>query len=277
MSRKSVSGNCRICGKYQEKLSFEHVPPKSAFNKCPAVIKELLELINTDPDDYFNTREKIYLCGFGAYTLCERCNKKTGRWYGGNFADWARQSMEILERTQEASSIGYTFDIYPLRVIKQVICMFFSTNGDRFGGNHPDLVKFVLNQRGCHLDPAIRIFAFFSASPLRRYVGGSVKKEIDPDEINRDTIDNFLGNIISDFERSRVLSELAFPPIGYVMTFDSKPPPDNRLVDISHFAGYSYRDRKSIELRLPVLPVYTYFPGDYRDREQVRHDLESNT
>ena len=184
--------------------------------------------------------------------------------------------MEILERTQGASSIGCKFDIYPLRVIKQVICMFFSANGDRFRGNYPDLVKFVLNQRACYLNPAIRIFAFFSVSPLRRYVGGAVKAEIDPDEINRDTIDSFLDNIIRDFERSRVLSEIAFPPIGYVMTFDSEPP-DSRLVDISDFAEYSYRDRKSIELRLPVLPVYTYLPGDYRDRDQVRRALESNT
>ena len=52
MARKSVIDNCRICGNRQ-KMAFGHVPPQSAFNDCPAVYKEGIELINTDPTRYF--------------------------------------------------------------------------------------------------------------------------------------------------------------------------------------------------------------------------------
>ena len=274
MARKSVFGNCRICGEHK-KLSFEHVPPRSAFNNHRAVIKRLPDFINKDPDDYFKKGGKISQKGVGDHTLCEKCNNDTGGWYGDAFAEWAHRGMDLLGYAQGHPSLYYTFHIYPLRVIKQIVCMFFSTNDDRFRYNHPDLVKFVLNKHERLLNPKIRIFAFYSASPRRRYVGGATKAEIDPDEINPDTIDSFLSKIRGDFDIGRGLSELAFPPIGYLMTFDSEPP-DSQLVDISFFARYTYDDWTSIALRLPALPVYTYFPGDYRDYEQVRRDRESN-
>jgi hypothetical protein len=275
MARKPVHGNCRICGRHK-KLSFEHVPPRSAFNKHSAVIKRLPDFINKNPDDYFEKGGKISQKGVGDHTLCEKCNNDTGGWYGDAFAEWAHQGMDLLRYAQEYSSPDCTFRIYPLRVIKQVICMFFSTNSDRFRYNYPDLVKFVLNKQERHLDPRIRIFAFYSASSRGRYIGGAIEEKINPDEINPDVLDSLLSKVTNDFDVGRVLREVAFPPIGYRMTFDSEPP-DSRLVDISDFAEYSYRDRKSIELGLPVLPVYTYLPGDYRDRDQVRRALESNT
>ena len=66
----------------------------------------------------------------------------------------------------------------------------------------------------------------------------------------------------------RVISEIAFPPFGYLMAFGSTPP-DERLVDISFMAKYRYNDWKDIALPLPVLPVYTMYPGDYRNRDTV--------
>ena len=50
-----------------------------------------------------------------------------------------------------------------------------------------------------------------------------------------------------------VLSEIAFPPSGYVLCFSSKPP-DERLVDITIFANAALDDRREFHLRLPVLP-----------------------
>lgn len=61
MARKSVSviDYCRIYG-IKTKLSFEHVPPKSAFNDCPVVRKGVFELINTDPDQYFRWKRGYF-------------------------------------------------------------------------------------------------------------------------------------------------------------------------------------------------------------------------
>jgi hypothetical protein len=56
------------------------------------------------------------------------------------------------------------------------------------------------------------------------------------------------------------------------MTFGSSSP-DERLTDITYFADkYGYDDERVLWLPLPVFPVYTYFPGDYRNREKVLKD-----
>ena len=67
------------------------------------------------------------------------------------------------------------------------------------------------------------------------------------------------------------MSEIAFPPMGYLMTIDSDPP-DPRLIDISLFGKYQFSDRRSISLKLPVLPVYTFVPGDYRNRDTAERE-----
>jgi hypothetical protein len=64
------------------------------------------------------------------------------------------------------------------------------------------------------------------------------------------------------------MSEIAFPPLGYLLTVDSDPP-DRRLTEITHFSRYSYDDFKVVELNPPVLPTVMPFPGDYRTAEEV--------
>ena len=282
MARKSASvvGRCRICG-FKTKLSFEHVPPRSAFNDCPIVRKELFELINTDPNRYFDERKDISQRGDGAYTLCERCNNDTGSWYGDAFVKWAHQGMGILKHTQNAehkqsaASISYTFRIFPLRVIKQIVCMFFSnTKTDaQFSRNHPDSVKFVLKKEECNLNPDIRIYTFFNSGERSRHVSGAFRSRIGPEGLNRNAVEDMTCKANRALVASRLLSEIACRPLGYIMSFDPDPP-DIRLVDISFFARYSYYDEASISLKLPVLPVSTYLPVDYRSPETVRHDAE---
>lgn len=275
MARKTVLGTCRICSKQNTKLSFEHVPPRAAFNDRPAVGKLFSELIDKNPDNYFEEKGRISQWGYGDYTLCEECNNNTGGWYGTAFAEWAHQGMDILEHAHRAPLLYYNFRIFPLRVMKQVICMFFSITDDMFAFNHPDLVKFVLNKNERHLNPDIRIFAYYNTGPHGRYIGGVSIQSMRPDKINRDMIENIVGQAQSDHERGRALSEVACIPLGYVMAFGSEAP-DDRLTDISSFAKYRYNDYRSIPLRLPVLPVYSKYPADYRNREQIERDAEAN-
>ena len=275
MARKKVLGNCRICG-IHAKLTFEHVPPRAAFNDCPAVGKHILELINKDPDNYFNGKQHTSQRGAGAYTLCQKCNNDTGAWYGTAFANFAHQSLDILKDTKGQPSLYYPFRIYPLRVIKQIITMFFSVNDNLFRGNHPDLVKFVLSKYENHLNPDFRILVYFNSSPRGRYIGGVSIAKMSPDEINMDTMENLQRKIESEHTKSRLLSEIAFPPLGYVMSFNSEQL-DKQLCDLSFFTNYRYDDCTSIPLKLPVFPVHTWYPGDYRSKEQVQRDFEKNS
>lgn len=277
MARKKVFGDCLICGT-DTKLTFEHVPPESAFNNHRVARKHILELINKDPDHYFDGKHHISQRGAGAYTLCEKCNNDTGAWYGDAFANFAHQSLDTLKHAKSSPSIYYPFRIYPLRVIKQIITMFFSVNKDLFRLNHPDLVKFVLNKNERYLRPNIRILVYFTLGPHARYTGGTSISaiEIDPDEVSLDTMDNLFSQYQHDYAKSLYSSEIAFPPLGYVLSFGLEPL-DNELADISFFAKYPYNDWTSLYLKLPVNPVHTWYPGDYRSKEQLRQDFEENT
>ncbi|WP_181646106.1 hypothetical protein [Paenibacillus anseongensis] len=72
------------------------------------------------------------------------------------------------------------------------------------------------------------------------------------------------------------MSEIAFPPMGYVMTFNSEPP-DSRLVEITHFTRYGYNDFETVFLNFSQLPVHLFMPGDYRTKEEIYKALEENT
>ena len=89
-------------------------------------------------------------------------------------------------------------------------------------------------------------------------------------------MDNVLSQYGRDYAKSLYSSEIAFPPLGYVLSFGLEPL-DDRLTDISFFAKYPYNDWTSLHLKLPVYPVHTWHPGDYRSKEQIRNNFEENT
>ena len=93
---KPVFGTCHLCGSHG-KLSFEHVPPKAAFNHrriLHTAFEKILAAQNLD-----DVRGTFQQRGAGAYTLCEKCNNDTGSWYSGAYADWAHQAMCVVIST----------------------------------------------------------------------------------------------------------------------------------------------------------------------------------
>jgi hypothetical protein len=168
MSRvKNIIGPCCICGA-EKKLSFEHVPPRSAFNDHPVFVANIKDMINNWDGELKSIKGNAHQLGADGYTLCEKCNSTTGAWYGKAYAAWAYQGFCVLMLARGEPTPYYQFRIFPLRVIKQIICMFFSSNGPDFRAVHPDLVKFVLDREARHLKPAIRIYAYYNLSPVSR-------------------------------------------------------------------------------------------------------------
>jgi len=245
--RKHIVGTCHLCGDYT-KLSFEHVPPRAAFNDRP-IVEATMEFLLRRQKDLDNVTGTTSQRGAGGYTLCERCNNSTGAWYSPAFVEWTYQVGTVLLRGKGEPNLYYVYRIFPLRVIKQIVCMFFSTNGDKFREAHEGLVRFVLNRESRFIDPTIRIYCFFNPSDRSRQSG--------------------VAGILNVHTRTTmIISEIVFPPMGYLMTLNEVKP-DNRLFDITFFAGYCYDDLKELALRLPSMPIYTHFPADYRSRADV--------
>jgi hypothetical protein len=252
MSKPRPMGICHICGQYGV-LSFEHIPPRAAFNDRPVIRMQFEEAIYLGPGEApKGIRQQR---GAGQYTLCERCNNNTGAWYGRQFVAWCYQGMEILARAGGKPSLIYLNYLFPLPIIKQILVMFFSVNGSKFQEGNPELVRFVLNREARYLPPKYRIYVYYNIEGTLRSSGIVA------------TLDWRNGPT-----KMVLMSEISYPPFGYVLVLGS-PPPDARLFDISHFASYEYNEFAVIPLQLPVLPTHLGIPGDYRNRAEILEQM----
>ena len=250
MSRtRRVEGRCHLCGN-QGPLSFEHVPPRAAFNRYPVVmagIHDALASMDGEP-----LRGEIQQRGMGGHTLCEKCNNQTGAWYGGHYASWCQQCIDLLQQKAGEHPTSHTFHLRPLAVLKQIVVMFASACGDGFHGNHAELAEFALDRDSTALPSKYRFFAYLFIQGAFRFHGP-------------------MG--ILDLRRGAEVfaGEITFLPVGLVMTINS-PPPDSRLYEITGFSSTPYDEVRDVDMNLAVLPVLTPWVGDYRTEIEIRND-----
>ncbi len=254
MAKKRREGTCHICGCYGP-LSFEHIPPHAAFNDRPVIRVEFEQAMSLGPDEQAKGPKQQK--GMGGYTLCARCNNNTGAWYGNQFVSWCYQGMDMLVRTNGKPTLIYLNYIFPLQVLKQIVTMFFSVTHEGFRKPHEELVRFVLNPEKRYLSPKYRFFVYYNITGNLRTSGIVAAMNL------------------GKSRKPTVMSEITFPPFGYLMTIDSEPP-DERLIEITHFARYDYNQFVVMPLQLPVLPTHTLIPGDYRDKKQIQKDFAAN-
>lgn len=78
---KDIYGSCALCGKYM-KMTFEHIPPRGAFNSRKAKIISGNDYINGLSMDSFEELSELPYKeeqrGKGDYSLCADCNSLTG-------------------------------------------------------------------------------------------------------------------------------------------------------------------------------------------------------
>lgn len=249
--KKKVTGRCKLCGSDTE-LTFEHIPPQSAFNKesITEVPYERLEGLKSF-DDAIGMTGRVSQRGLGDYYLCRQCNNNTGSWYGGSYAKWAEFGSSHLEKPVESELVK----IHPLRVVKQIVSNFVCIRNEALDDIYTGLAEFVLDRDKMGLPDRFRI-----------YISGTYTDMIRKSDI---------AVLASDTGFFR-FSEIVFPPFVCMLTVDSECP-DNRLVDISHFSSYSYDDEVSFNILLSALPVYTPYPADYRRKDEIYGSVEKFT
>src|SRR6267143_253591 len=102
MAKQPVIGTCRICGEHRE-LTFEHIPPRAAFNRGRVRSLTLAEWVRRDDLDYVGGR--IQQRGMGGRVLCGFCNSFLGREYVLEYRAWARWGMRVL-RAAPVAAVG---------------------------------------------------------------------------------------------------------------------------------------------------------------------------
>lgn len=249
------SGECCICGLHK-KLSFEHVPPRAAYNDQRVFEANIQRLVARNWNGQEAPLEGRWVQkGAGKETLCEQCNSETGSWYGPAYVSWARQATELIGRSGGELSLAYPYTIYPLRAIKQVATMFCSACGPNLCRKFPELRKFVLDKTERYIPHGLRVFAYL----------------IGPKSAHRQS--GMSGVLKND--REHVFAEVAFAPLGFVLTGDMRAI-HPELLDITFFSYSRYRERAHLFLKLAVLPINTWLPGDFRTKEEIKKTVEAN-
>jgi hypothetical protein len=255
-------GTCRICGRNTAALTFEHVPPRSAFNNDETRVYGL--------DDWLARSEENEMTGAGAYTLCAQCNNNTGAWYGTELRRAAQSAVRILRQlpldeldakleptwASVAFRQGATRP-HPLRLIKQILAMLLATSPPELSTTHPELASFVLDRDATGLPERFQFYLALYAGPLARSTGVAQRLDIATG-------------------RADTLVEVAFPPYAYVMTIDSPGQEAIETANITSAVDVGYGQTADLEMDLLVAFGHTPYPADYRTKAMVERERALN-
>lgn len=262
---RHVEGKCQKYGK----LSFEHVPPQSAFNAMTvrlSAIEEQIQSFMSESDT--SLPEGIsQQGGMGKHSLCEQCNNDTGTWYGKEYVRWAREAMQVVtEFVRDENEIRVDIrDVYPLRFLKQIVTCFFSVEGSHtealFAQSNPELVEFVQDRYTTCLPDKYKIYLTLirptSSTTFRRLPQTVVlqfKEEKD-----------FYGNeIYTGVKQYEIISEYTHPPFAFILTQDGE---SSKGTDITFFKKHGYDEKVTITaLDLKVGVSDSPYPTDYTNQ-----------
>lgn len=264
-SRIEEPDRCRICG-MEGPLTFEHVPPRSAFNRDRAEVMGLDAWLRRDAGGPVE-RGKIMQRGSGFESLCEICNNRAGRLYVPEFRKWTQMGMQVLhgpngaaaafaDTVEESYVLIEADDVQPARFLKQVVTMFLAMSPPTFTPLHPDLASFAQDPEWIGLPERYQIYLALYSGPYARFVGGVAT----------------LRNIGTEkpIENHFVL-EIAYPPFAYVLSIDENTPA-LACGNLAAFADVSIHDRASVKVQLINGYGHTPIPLDYRTLPAVEAD-----
>lgn len=249
-------GKCALCGK-EDKMSFEHIPPKSAFNSThakPVTVGAILKGRKKYPWDIDGLQYIDQQSGMGVFSLCEECNKLTGSLYGKAYQSFAIKGMGVI--TAEIDNIYHSVEfekVYPLRFVKQIISMFCSLNPK---ANIDDLRKFVLDRNAVGIDKIkYKLCMYFTRSTAKRQAGLIATGNIQT------------GEII-------LLSEIVARPFGFLLYVDPSPQITTEGFDITELADRQYDELCNIKMPLVFKEANSWVPYDYRSKNEIKDAID---
>lgn len=253
---------CGLCGK-EGNLSYEHIPPKAAFNSKPirtVSAENMLTNSNRLPWDIKGVRYENQQKGMGYKSLCEVCNNNTGSWYGEEFAKMAGTIHNALKSKTDEEYDAITVEkLHPLRFVKQVVAMFCGIN-DPDNKELDELRTFVLDKNAVGLNKKkFKICMYMTRSQHRKYAGYSVAIIKGEDKLEMIT-----------------LSEITAYPFGFILYFDPQDNVEYIGVDIMTMADCQYDDECNVNIPLCVKDVNTMWPLDYRSKEEIEECIKRN-
>lgn len=283
-------GICHICGS-REKLTFEHVPPKSAFNNFPTKRYSYLDQLekNKKPWEFDGVHHTINQRGNGYYSLCRSCNNSIGQLYGNAYKEFSLGVASLIGNNKDFEYISIKApSVSPIAIMKQVLSMFCSINEPNLSAHvisflrgaislsrdslninsepimttimnvDNDLKEFILNPTCQLFDPKrYRLCMYIASGAVNRYVplAAEVTHNVD----------------MSSLSLKPLVSEIATYPLGFILYLLLGDEKDNdyKGIDITTFANCEYGVNYDLEITIPKYECNTVFPADFRTKLEV--------
>lgn len=251
-----AQGTCRLCN-HERVLTFEHVPPRAVFNKETRYRTVKLLDYFQDPDPLnFKANGKLHQGGIGYYSLCRDCNNFLGRTYVNDFKLYSNAFISSAKKVQFNRFSLTMHGFSALNVLKQIISMFFSFNSLKFSQQNRDLANFILSADSKLLPERFRVFNYLNTEGSLRNIPVMVKGNLGD------------GHSITG-------SELAFPPLGHVLTIDFN---GNLpcLQEITFFKDIELNAKVDSDLDLYRLPTHLPILLDYRSKSAIIENITNS-
>jgi hypothetical protein len=237
-------------------LTYEHVPPASAYNSYPAemyLYDDWLERVKTG-----RGRFEIQQRGTGYYALCVECNStRGGTWYVPEFERWVGVGAELLRGVPDDApnngGVVATAQLQHLRpalFAKQVVMMPLTINEPALGVEYPELREFVLHRNARGLPTRHRLFLSLFRGDVARWAGLYVAMQVD--SFGQPKLPPILA------------TDLLYPPFAYTLTIDEADTLP-REGEITHFTSFGPDDEPELELTIGLNEVLLPPEGDPRD------------
>jgi hypothetical protein len=280
---KERYGRCRICQKFT-RLTREHVPPKKAFNDR-AYLEYYVDKINEAERLHWETRN-VNRDGVFLFTLCKKCNGRTGTLYGTEFVNFIRSFTSVAKEENANSNVEAQINnFYPLRIVKQVISMMLSTSRPRSFENdicawnplldtlpasppenafssepdqsrlrnlYEELRSFVENKNARGLPSSVRLYAHAVANKGAIFHTGIFATG------RRST--NQMGWLVL----------VGGWPIHWTLVIDGDT--TEELLDVTDWANFEFKYRRKARIQIPVQWSVGKYPLDFRSPWELNSD-----
>jgi hypothetical protein len=266
----SKPGSCHLCGADGVQLTKDHIQPQCGFNeKNRKYVRLEWELDITRQQKsaphgkkfrsiYYEIQPDNPIAGgIYRYTQCSPCNKLLGECYDPHFGRFCHDAVAnmklgsiVVVQTQYRQTIKY-----PLAILKRIIAMFFSINGEKFVHANPELSRFVLEPENRELPSMYRVFVGYNSNDMVSHIPFQIRTTW-------------------PMTRKYGMTQIAHPPFVYLLTFDTARP-DNRLVEFTGFTQYTYDDEANVVCDFRPMPTNNCFAGDFRRKGKIIPDEQA--
>lgn len=251
---KTTTGTCLLCLKNKE-LNKEHVPPSSCSNKNTKYVKgDYLKYLQDNLDFDRIPKGKLQQGGIGFHAFCTACNGNLGANYVREYKQWVNIWSNVLRYNQNyPCEIELRKELNLSKIGKQILAMFLAINGEIFANNNLELVEYVRNPESVILSKKYKLYMYLTKGPKVKYlpIQGMFKEQI------------------------LTLSEIAYPPLGYVLTIDQKEDFIEGLTPITNLLECIPNKNYHFSAIINKYSTYSIFPLDYRSREEVKECLQN--